>query len=314
MKAAQISEYGDATKVKLNEVEVPALGQGQVLVEVYASSLNPFDSKLRDGAMKETIPLQFPATLGGDIAGVVKEVGEGVTNVAVGDKIYGQSLIVAGDSGAFAEYTVVSAGKIAKMPETLDFSSAASLPLVGVSALQGLTEFINLTAGQKVLITGGTGGIGSIAIQIAKHLGAYVATTATGDGVEKARSLGADEVVDYTTDGIIDSLKDYDAAFDTVGGDLFDKALRIVKKGGVAVSMIAQPDEQLASDLGVQAYRQGTRVTTDYLDKLRELVDSGVVKPQIAKAYPLSEIVTAFQTRESSQVFGKIVIVIKAAA
>ena len=261
--------------------------------------------------MKNMIPLQFPVTLGGDIAGIVTKVNAGISNLSVGDKVYGQANVVAGNSGAFAEYAATSAKQIAKMPKNLNFNDAASLPLVGVSALQVLKQHINLKSRQKIFIHGGAGGIGSIAIQIAKHIGAYVASTATGEGIEYVKSLGSDEVIDYKTTDFSKSLKDFDAVFDTVGGNDFNKSLNILKKNGIAVSMIAQADKAKAAELGVTAITQSTKVSTEVLDELRHLVETKVVAPQVKKTYPLKQIKEAFKVRESGTVRGKIVIEIK---
>lgn len=311
MKAAQISEYGDASLVTIQEVATPTVGEGQVLVEVHAASLNPFDTIVRAGYMKDMIPLEFPVTLGGDIAGAVTEIGQGVTNVKVGDKIYGQANVVAGNSGAFAEYAVTAAGQVAKLPQGMECEQAASLPLVGVSALQGLKEHINLQPGQKIFIHGGAGGIGAIAIQIAKNVGAYVATTATGDAITYVKQLGADEVINHKTQDFTSHLKDYDAVFDTVGGDDYNASLVVLKRGGKAVSMIAQADEAKATELGVTALTQSTQVTTARLDELRELVESGIVAPHVGKVFPLAEVKEAFEARESGTVRGKVVLLIR---
>ena len=308
MKAAQISEYGDPSVVKVVEVDKPSPKEGQVLVEIHASSLNPFDTTVRSGKVKDSIPLQLPVTLGGDIAGVVVELGKAVSGLGVGDKVYGQAAVVAGNSGAFAEYAVTKAGQIAKAPNNLDFKEAASLPLVGVSALQALTEHIKLESGQKIFIHGGAGGIGTIAIQIAKSIGAYVATTATGEGIDLVKKLGADEVIDYKSQDFTEVLHDYHAVFDTVGGDDFNKSLGILKKSGVADSMIAKPDETKVTELGVTAMMQSTRVTTAILNTLRELIEAGKVTPQVGRVFTLDQIQEAFTARESGSVNGKVVI------
>lgn len=310
MKAAQISQYGDSSVVQITTIDIPAPGEGQVLVEVHASSLNPFDTTIRSGYMKDMIPLQFPVTLGGDIAGVVAKVGEGVTNFAVGDAVYGQANVVAGNSGAFAEYAVTSAGQVAVAPHGLEFTDAASLPLVGVSALQALQEHINLQPGQKIFIHGGAGGIGTIAIQVAKHIGAHVATTATGEGIELVKSLGADDVIDYKMHNYADVLKEYDAVFDTVGDD-FDATFAILKPGGVAVSMIASANEAAAKELGITAMTQSTHVTTAVLDTLRQLVEAGIIVAQVDQIFSLDAIKEAFDARETGTVRGKIAIEIK---
>ena len=310
MKAAQINSYGDPSVIEINEVNSPIIKPGQVLVEVHAASLNPFDSKLREGYMKDMIPLQFPFTLGGDIAGVVVEVGEDATGVSIGDIVYGQAAGVAGNSGAFAEAVAVSAKSIAKSPEGLDFAQSAALPLVGSSAVQALYEHIQLKKEQKIFIHGGAGGIGSIAIQIAKHIGAYVATTATGDDIEAVKQLGADEIIDYKTDDFSEMLSGYDAVFDTVGGDDFNKSLAILKQGGIAVSMAGQADESRVSELQITALTQSTKVTTNTLDTLRELVEANVVQPQIGQVFPLNQAKEAFEARESG-IRGKVVLEIK---
>ncbi len=311
MKAAQVSHYGHADVVSVAEVEKPIITADQVLVEVHSASLNPFDTAVREGYMKEMIPLELPFTIGGDIAGIVSEIGENVSTVAIGDKVYGQANVVGGNSGAFAEFAATSAKQVAILPTDLDFDQAASFPLVGVSALQALTQHIQLAAGQKIFIHGGAGGIGSIAIQLAKHLGAYVATTANGEGIDLVKALGVDEVIDYKTQSFTDILKDYDAVFDTVGGDDFTASYKILKEGGVAVSMIAQPDEAVAKERGITALMQSTHVTTEALDQLRELVESGVVTARVGKVFPLAEVQDAFTARETAQAQGKIVLKVK---
>lgn len=308
MKAAQINEYGDASVIQINEVNEPIADEGQVLVSVKAVSLNPFDSSVRSGYMKEMIPLQLPATIGGDIAGTVSAVGTGVTEFTVGDNVYGQANVVAGDSGAFAEFAATAHSHVAKIPSNIDFNQASSLPLIGVSAIQALTSHLNLQSGQKIFVHGGAGNIGMVAIQLAKHIGAYIATTATGDGIEAATKLGADEVIDYKSQDFTKLLQNYDAVFDTVGGDDFTKSLHILKQGGIAVSMAGQADEAIASELGVEAIHQMTQVTTEMLNKLSELVEGGVVTPQIGKVFAFEQMKEAFEAREKGTVQGKVVV------
>lgn len=308
MKAARIHEYGDSSIITIEDIDIPTPQPGKVLIKVLASSLNPFDTTIRRGHMKEFIPLELPITLGGDIAGVITELGEGVEGFNVGDKVYGQANVVAGNSGAFAEFAATKATQIGLSPKNLSVPEAAAVPLVGVSALQALTEHIKLQPNQKLFIHGGAGGIGRIAIQIAKHIGAYVATTATGDGIEDVTQLGADEVIDYKTENFADILSEYDAVFDTVGGEDFSKSLGILKKGGIAVSMIGTPDEAQAEALGVSAFQQSTHVTTEALDNLRELIEDNVIKIQIGKQFTLDEVQEAFTARESGSVQGKIVL------
>jgi NADPH:quinone reductase-like Zn-dependent oxidoreductase len=308
MKAAQMSEYGSVNVIQLVDIEVPVAGDGQVVIEAYASSINPIETIVREGHMKLA---SLPATLGGDIAGVITEVGAGVSAFAAGDKVYGQASALGGNSGAFAEFAATAAAQIAKMPVNVSFEEAASLPLVGVSALQALTQHIGLHEDQKLFIHGGAGGIGSIAIQIAKNIGAYVATTATGDGVDFVRGLGADEVIDYKTQQFADVLADYDAVFDTVGGEDTTKAVAVLKQGGILVSMVAEADPTAVAGRGVTAIRQLTHVTTEMLTWLAALIESDVVTPQVDATYPLDQIKEAFTARESGAVRGKVVVKIK---
>lgn len=311
MKAAQINEYGGPEVIEIKEVTKPSVTEGRVLIDVRAASLNPFDAKLRSGTMKDSLPLKFPATLGGDLAGVVVEVGEDVTDFAIGDKVFGQANVVGGNTGAFAEYASTKASVIARAPQNVDFLEAASLPLVGVSALQALNQHIQLEKGQRIFIHGGGGGIGTVAIQIAKHIGAYVATTATGEGLDKVKNLGADQIIDYKVQDFAHELADFDAVFDTVGGDDFSKSLGILKKGGTAVSMAGHVEAGVAEEIGVSAISQSTKVTNEILDKLRELVESGVVKPQVAKVFQLGQIQDAFRALETGTIAGKVVVKIK---
>ncbi|HJP81300.1 MAG TPA: NADP-dependent oxidoreductase [Candidatus Saccharimonadales bacterium] len=306
MKAARISETGSVDVITLLDIEAPDVKNGQVLIEVAASSINPVDMKIREGAFPVG-PL--PLTLGGDVAGVVLKVGSGVTGLKVGDKVYGQAAVVSGGSGAFAEIAAAPADHIAPMPD-VSFEQAASLPLVGASAIQALNEHLNLQSGQKLFIHGGAGGIGSMAIQIAKNKGAYVATTATGEGIAFVRSLGADEVIDYKSQDFSTTLKEFDAVFDLVGGPDFEKALHILKPGGIGVSMVAEAAD-VAKTLGVTAIHQGTHVDTTKLTQLAAFVNSGVVTPQVFETFPLSQIKEAFTAFESGHVKGKIVIIVK---
>lgn len=308
MKAAQINEYGDASVITINEVSIPSPTDNQVLVRVQAVSLNPFDSTVRNGYMKEAIPLTFPVTIGGDIAGVIESIGSEVTGFSVGDIVYGQANVVAGDGGAFAEFAVTNPNHIAKAPTNLPVTEAASLPLVGVSALQALTQHIDLQPGQKIFIHGGAGNIGLVAIQIAKYIGAYIATTATSEDIEAVKRLGADEVIDYKTQDFAKILENYDAVFDTVGGEDFNRSLNILKPEGIAVSMVAQADETIAKGLGVNTISQMTQITAAALDELTKLVEAKVIVPHIGKVFPLEEIRNAFEARENGAVHGKIVI------
>jgi NADPH:quinone reductase-like Zn-dependent oxidoreductase len=308
MKALQIKQYGGKDVLELNpNATKPVAGKGQVLVEVHASSINPIDWKVRGGYMKEMVPLTMPATLGGDVAGVVVGIGESVSGLNVGDRVYGYPSLLVGGTGSFAELVAAPASTVASAPQKVNSVEAAALPLVGASAVQALEQHVKLRQGQKILIHGGAGGIGSIAIQVAKSIGAYVATTAAADDLAYVQSLGADQVIDYKRDSFEQQLKDFDAVFDTVGGDTTNKSFKVLKKGGTLVSMIGQPDAALAEQQGVTAIGQFTKVTTDVLRRVAQLVDGGKVKIRVAQVFPIEKSQEAFQLVEEGRSRGKVV-------
>jgi NADPH:quinone reductase-like Zn-dependent oxidoreductase len=311
MKAAQIAQYGDAGVIRIAaDARKPTAGEGQVLVEVRAASLNPVDSAIRQGYMHTMAPLQFPATLGFDMAGVVVGVGPGVGGYRTGDKVWGLASILAGGTGAFAEFAAVPIASIGRAPSGLTFAEAASLPLAGVSALQGIHEVLKPGPNRKILITGGSGGIGSLAIQMARALGAYVATTCRGGSLEFVNKLGADVIIDLEKESPASRLKDFDLVLDTVGGEIYKAAFAVLRKGGSIFSLAAQPDTELAAKRGVKTGSLRTEVTTARLDRLSELVTAGAVKPHIYRTYPLAEVQEAFRAREAGKVRGKIVLLI----
>lgn len=311
MKAAQINEYGSVEKIVVSEIDKPPVSAGKVLVEVHAASINPFDTTMREGRVRDLIPSGLPITLGGDLAGVVSEVAPDIKSFKPGDKVYGQANVVAGNSGAFAEFAATDASQLAVMPSNLIYAEAASLPLVGAAALQGIKEHINLQPGQKILIHGGAGGIGTVAIQIAKSIGAHVATTASGDGIDYVKMLGADEVVDYKSQQFEEVLSEFDAVFDTIAGETYLRSFKVLKKEGIIVSLLEQPNQELMEKYQVRALAQQTKVSTFRLDELGKLAEKGIVTTHVGKVSPLGQIKAAFLARESGQVVGKTVIEVK---
>ena len=313
MKAAQINTYGGGEVVEINgNAPEPASAEGKVLVEIYAAGVNPVDWKIREGYLKERAPLQFPATLGGDFCGVVKGTGE---------EVYGQAGLLNGGSGSFAEIALADVKKIARKPKQIDHTQAAALPLAAVSAWQGLVEHIKLARGQKVLIHGGAGGIGAFAVQIAKHLGAYVATTVHANDITYAKELGADEVIDYEAQRFSersrvareDVLREYDAVFDAsgAGGETYARSFQVVQRGGVIVSMTEQPRNDLAEQYQVSTMRQSTDVTPERLEKIAELADQGILKIEIDKTFSLDQAAEALTYLQTKHTRGKVVIEIK---
>ena len=312
MKAAQVSEYGGKDVVQVvSDASKPSPGTGEVLVEVHAAGVNPFDVKVRDGSVRSMAELDFPATLGGDVAGLITQLGEGVTDFEVGQAVYGLAGAMSGH-GSFAEFTPVKTNRLAAKPVNVDFTTAAALPIVGSSAYQALVDHINLRPGQKILIHGGAGGIGSVAIQLAKHLGAHVATTAAATEADFVKSLGADEVIDYKTQDFTELLKDFDAVYDTVGGETNAKSYTILKPGGTLVSMVEPANDNLVEQYQINYTSQSTHTTAEHLTKIAELVDSGVIKVNIDKVFPLDQAAEALEYLKTGHPRGKVVLQVKA--
>lgn len=307
MKAAKITAYGKADVIEIKDVESPKLKDEQVLVEVKAASLNPIDYKVRLGYLAQMFPDPAVVVLGSDFSGIVKEV-KGDLGLKVGDEVYGNGSILNGGSGAFAEYVVANASNTALKPKSLDFQEAAALPLAGASALQAIEEHIKVKPGQTILITGGSGGIGSFAIQIAKASGGYVAATASKKNLEFVKSLGADLSLDRDED-FAKEISEYDGVFDTTGNsEVINKSLEVLKKGGVIVGMSGGIDEEKAKALGVQAISQSTKTSSDKLKRIAELVDGGKIKVEVDKVFEFEEIKQAFEYLENGHPKGKVVI------
>lgn len=308
MKTAQIISYGKP--IEINETDVPQIKSDQVLIEVFAASVNPFDVKVAEGSFGEIYP-RLPATLGGDLSGEVIQVGNEVEELEIGSMVYGQAHGVAGNSGAYAEFAATSRGQIAKSPTNLNHLEAAAIPLTGVSALQVLEEKMNLQPGQKILIHGGAGGIGTIAIQFAKSIGAFVATTASSQQKEYVKELGADEIIDYQTQKFEEELHDFDAVLDTIGGGNYIRSFEVLKKSGVLVSMLEKPNQELMAKFDVNAIMQNTKVTTEWLQKLTKFIEKNNVKVHIEKTFPLNKVADAFEEYKNGKKIGKIIIDIK---
>ena len=313
MKAAQMKGYGSSDEViEINE-NAPAPNDpsaGKVLVKIKAAGINPVDWKIREGYMQQMIPLQFPSSLGADFSGVIEKVGQGVSEFRQGDEVYGQASMLSGGSGAFAEMALANADTIAHKPKSLSHPEAAGLPLVGVSAWLALVETISLQKSQKILIHGGAGGIGSVAIQLAKHLGAYVATTVSTNDKQFAKEVGADEIIDYKTQTFEELIGDYDAAFDTVGGETYSSSFKVLKRGGIIVSMLEQPNQELMTQFGVKAIFQFTQLSRDRLTKLAQWVDQNNIRVNVDKTFPLEEAGRALDYQRDVHPRGKVVLAI----
>ena len=313
MKAAQMKGYGSSDEViEINE-NAPAPNDpsaGKALVKIKAAGINPVDWKIREGYMQQMVPLQFPSPLGMDFSGIIEKVGQGVSEFRQGDEVYGQASLMSGGSGAFAEMALANADTIAHKPKSLSHPEAAGLPLVGVSAWLALVETISLQKSQKILIHGGAGGIGSVAIQLAKHLGVYVATTVSTNDKQFAKELGADEIIDYKTQTFEELIRDYDAAFDTVGGETYSRSFEVLKRGGIIVSMLEQPNQELMKQSGVKAIFQFTQLSRDRLTKLAQWVDHNNIRVNVDKTFPLEEAGKALDYQRDVHPRGKVVLAI----
>ncbi len=331
MRALLLTRYGGPDAAELSEVPRPDAGAGEVLVRVCAAGLNPVDFKTRQGMLKPVQRYSLPVVMGNELAGVVEACGDGVTRFSVGGRVFAR--MPKGAMGAFADYAVVPQGVLAHMPASLDFEAAAGIPLAGLTALQALRDELKLAPGSRVFIPGGAGGVGTFAIQIAKWLGAEVTTTASPRGRALVERLGADVVIDYTTQRFEDHVRDMDGAFDLLGGETLEKCFGVVKRGGTVVSVAGMPEPRTArQDLGrgsalaalfwivsyglrAKAAKHG--VTYRYLfmhpsgtelAELARLVDDGTLEPVIDRIFPFAEVDQAFAYLESGRAKGKVVV------
>jgi NADPH:quinone reductase-like Zn-dependent oxidoreductase len=306
MQAIRMHGYGGPDVLVYEDAPRPAPGAGEVLVKVHASSLNPVDRATRAGYLRGMVDFPLPFIPGLDLAGVVEAVGDGVSTFAVGDAVYGYSNMMR--QGAYAEFAIVGEGEIAPKPASADFVNAASVPLAGLTAWQGLFEIGKLQAGQTVLIHGGGGGVGSFAVQFAHAKGVRVLATAGSDKLDLLRDLGVAEPIDYTTTRFEDVVGKVDAVFDTVGGDLVERSFAVVKPGGAYVSPAAQLDAEAGKAQGIRATGMMNQANPAQFREIAALIDAGKVKPVISRVLPLAEARQAHTLLEAGHTRGKIVL------
>lgn len=306
MKALRIGGYGGSEALEIVDVARPDPGPGDVLVEVHAASVNPIDWKIREGHMKAFMDIPMPHVMGRDVSGVVAAVGDEVASLAAGDEVYGSA--AANRDGTHAEYVAIDAAMLARKPERIDHVDAASLPISALSAYAGLVTHGDLAKGEKVLIHAGAGGVGVIAIQLAKHLGATVATTASASNTDYVRELGADIAIDYRTMDFSEQLSGYDLVFDTMGGDVHLRSFAVLAPGGRMTYLIADPlpERKPRDDVTVSAAR--VAYDTAALERIAELVDGGAITPRVSTIVPLAEAVSAYDLSQTGHVRGKVVI------
>lgn len=306
MKAIVINEYGNENVVIYTDIGRPEPKAGEVLVKVHHAGVNPVDWKIRNG-LGERLGLELPIMLGGEIAGTVEKIGDAVKDFKAGDAVYG---IIT--SGGFAEYAIAKIGDIAPKPESLDFENAAAIPLGALTAWQAIFDLANLSSGQRIFITNASGGVGSLAVQLAKAKGAYVCGMASGRNEAFVRSLGADEFVDYTKQKFEEVVKAVDVVFDTVGGDTFERAFQTLKRGGFLVTAVEFPTEEKAREFGAKTACVFCKPNAEQLAVIGELVESGKLKPHVSTVLPLAEVKKALRLSESGRTRGKIVLQVEA--
>jgi NADPH:quinone reductase-like Zn-dependent oxidoreductase len=333
MKAFSIKKYSKKDKLQLVEIATPYVKDNEVLVEVHATSVNLLDSKIKEGEFKLILPYKLPLILGHDVAGMVVKVGSKVKNFKVGDAVYARPSDF--NIGTFAQFISINEKDVALKPNNITMEEAASIPLVGLTAWQALVENGNLQKGQKVFIQAGSGGVGTIAIQLAKHLGATVATTASQKSFDMLKNLGADILIDYKTQDFQDTLKDYDLVLNSQDTKTLEKSLNIVKAGGKVVSISGPPTPTFATEFGLPWYvkivtgllsggirKKANKLQVDYsflfmksngkqLTELTKLVESGKIKPIIDKIFPFEQTNEALEYVESGRAKGKVVVKIK---
>lgn len=328
MKAFVVTRYG-ADGLEPADVPDPAVGTHDVLVDIRAASINPLDKMIRNGEFKQLIKYRRPFVLGHDLSGVITRVGADVRGFKVGDEIYARPRDLR--IGAFAEQIAINADDLALKPASLSFEEAAAVPLVALAAWQALVEVADLEPGQKVLVHAGAGGLGSTVVQVAKHLGAHVATTVHTDDVERVRALGADEIIDFTRQDFTDIVAGYDVVLDSLGPASLEKSLTVLRPGGLAISVVGPPDPAFATQLGQpimkpvmgllswkvrrRARKLGVRYSFFFmrasgaeLATLAELYDAGILRPVLDRTFPFDRTLDAMAYVEQGKAAGKIVV------
>lgn len=333
MKAFTIHRYGRKEIGRIAEAPEPEVREDDVLIQIHAASVNPLDVKIRSGEFKLVLPYRMPLVLGHDVAGMVVSVGPRVRKFKPGDQVYARP-----DDfriGTFAEYISVKEASLAHKPANLTMEEAASIPLAALTAWQVLVETAKLEKGQKVFIQAGSGGVGSIAIQLAKHLGAFVATTTSTGNVEWVKSLGADVVIDYKTQDFASALRDYDVVLNSLGSDALETSLQVLKPGGQLISISGPPTPDFADEKGLawplkqvlrllshgirkKAKRRGVsyafvfmRAEGDQLGRITSLIESGVVRPTLDRVFPLGETAEALAYVAQGRAKGKVVVKVR---
>jgi NADPH:quinone reductase-like Zn-dependent oxidoreductase len=305
MQSIRVHQYGGPEELKLERIQRPEPQADEVLIRVHAAAVNPTDWKMRQGLLKDFLRVQFPYIPGLDLAGVVEEIGPGVTAFQKGQAVFGQSL-----KGVYAEYTTAPVEMLALKPKTLSFDEAVAVPLSATAAWKGIFDQGGLQAGQRILIQGAAGGVGMFAVQFARRIGAQVIGTTSTANVDFVRSLGAETVIDYTTTPVEQAAHDIDLVLDTIGGQTLESSLRVLKRGGTLIPLAGgQPPEEKARELDVRVVEWfSTLPSSELLHTFAQLIDEGQIKVAIAGKFPLSEARQAHERSQSGHGRGRIVL------
>lgn len=307
MKAVRIHRYGAVEELVLEDAPLPVLAPDEVLIQVVGASINPVDWMIRQGKLKDVLAHALPLTLGWDASGVVSAAGNLVRRFRIGDSVYSRPDIAR--NGMYAEYVAVRAAEVALKPTTISHMEAASLPLAGITAWQALVDVCKLKTGQRVLIHAAAGGVGSLAVQIARTRGAYVIGTASAANRHFVLSLGANEFIDYRTQTLESAIEEpVDAVLDTVGGETQEASFPLLKAGGVLVSIVSPPPQELAEKYGVRGEFFMVGPNAEALEQLAKLVDDGKVRPVIGAEFALEDHAQAHALSEAGHMRGKIVL------
>ncbi|MHA8097816.1 NADP-dependent oxidoreductase [Aquirufa aurantiipilula] len=333
MKAYTINKYGKEEKFLQSEIPQPTAKDHEVLIQIHATSINPLDFKLKNGEFKLFMPYRFPLILGHDLAGTIVEIGSKVSRFNIGDEVYSRPADY--HIGTFAEYIAVNENDIALKPKGISFEEAASFPLVALTAWQAMVEKAQLKKGQKIFIQAGSGGVGTIAIQLAKHLGASVATSTSAANMDLVKSLGADVIIDYKTQDFETILKDYDVVLNSQDEKTLEKSMRILKPGGKVISISGPPDPAYAQEfhlawwmkvilffISSKIRKQAKKLNVEYsflfmkangkqLAEISNLIESGAIRPVIDKIYPIDQLNEAMDYVSNGRTKGKVVVKVK---
>ncbi len=306
MKAIRIHSYGGPEQMQLEDAPIPTCGADDLLVRVVAAGVNPIDWKMRSGSMAAQLPKSFPLTLGSDAAGIVTSMGGAVRGFELGDEVFFYAEFARG--GTYAEYVAVQASQVAKKPRTVSFATAAALPTPGQAAWTALVETAKIERGMRVLIHGGAGALGTVAVQLAREHGAHVIATASGDGVALVKSLGAHDVIDYRTQRFEQIARDIDIVLDTLGGATQEASWATMRKGGILVATTMPPSPERAAAAGVRAAFVFTPPRGAVLEQLAARVDDGRIRVIVGQELALADAAQAHSLGESGKARGKMIL------